>query len=170
MGRDFAQFPVPPLAAVAATAGVPRGRSKIIICPATSVEKGFLYEAEPLAPIPWDSPTEVLGQRVWEALLLFRRTPNLNLRSRKKTDWPAFRAPGSKSVRAFEGEFVRIVVQALGSVLRVEGLVPADAAAELFVGRHISNACEFEGLGDLIRLVFRCSLLIPEREFEPFTP
>lgn len=81
----------------------------------------------------------MLGQATWESMLLFKRTPDLNLRSRKKTEWPAYRASGARSVRAFEDEYIRISVVALRSVLRVRADVPAQAAAGLFVGRFISN-------------------------------
>jgi hypothetical protein len=43
--------------------------------------------------------------------------------------------------------------------------VLAREAEGLFVGRYISNACEFEALGDLIQLVCRGSLLIAEHEY-----
>jgi hypothetical protein len=35
----------------------------------------------------------------------------------------------------------------------------------LFVGRHITNACEFEQLGHLIRLAHRCGLHILDQEY-----
>jgi len=173
VSRDFERFPVPPLVSTAREAGedprstlyVSRVLRKIIVCPTTSIEKGFYNEQEPLALVPWDSPSEALGQNVWESLLLFRSTPNLNLRSIKKTDWPAYRASGTKSVREFEDNYVRVSVLASPGVLRVEATVPGDAGRGLFVGRVISNACEFEHLGDLIHLASRCSLLIAEQEF-----
>ncbi len=61
--------------------------------------------------------TEVLGQTVWESLLQFKRTPNLNPRATEKTDWSAYRASGAKSVRAFEEEYLRISLTAFASVL-----------------------------------------------------
>ncbi len=135
------------------------------MCPTTNIEKGFYNEQKPLSLLPWDSPAEVLGQNVWESLLLFRKTPGLNLRSSKKSDWPAYRASGVKSIREFENQYVRVSVVAFSSVLRVEATVPGGLAEGLFVGRAISNACELEQLGDLIRLSSRCSVRIAEEEF-----
>ena len=96
MSRDFDRFPVPPLISTARKAGddprstvyISRAPGKIIVCPTTSIEKGFYEEQESLVLVPWDTPSEALGQSVWESLLLFRSTPNLNLRPRKKSDWP----------------------------------------------------------------------------------
>lgn len=173
VGRDFNKFPVPSLTAVATEAGVDpqstvymsRRLTNLTICPAGVVEKGLCAEQEPIAVLPYDCPMELFGQRIWESLLAFRRTPNVDLRSRKRTDWPAYRASGAKSVRAFENEYVRITVGAFPCVLRVEAAVPADDAQGLFVGRFITNACEFEALGELLHLVFRCSVRLAEQEF-----
>jgi hypothetical protein len=140
-------------------------RAKIIISPVDCIEKGFHTEQEPNAVLPYDCSRETIGQAVWESLLLFRHTPNVNLRPRNRTDWPAFRASGAKSVRAFEDEYVRVSVVALPCVLRVLASVPAGSADGVFVGRLITNACEFEALGDLIHILFRCSLRLAEQAF-----
>jgi hypothetical protein len=173
MSRDFGRFPVPALAATAQEAGtdplatvyVSSASRKIIICPNTTIEKGFYVEQEAPFSMSWDSSREAIGQSVWEALLLFCRTPGLNPRSRKKTDWPAYRTSGAQSVRAFEEEFVRVSVQAFPCILRVQATVPVPAADGLYVGREITNACEFGTLGDLIFIVYRCSLSIAEHGF-----
>ena len=94
-----------------------------------------------------------------------KRTPDPNIRSRNKTEWPAYRASGARSVRAFEDDYVRISVVALPCVLRVLADVPVRAADELFVGRLITNSCQFDVLGELIHIVFRCSLHLAEKEF-----
>src|SRR5215469_16448730 len=96
----------------------------------------------------YDCPMETLGQAIWESLLLFKRPPGLNLRSRKKTEWPAYRASGASSVRAFEDDYIRISVVGLRGVLRVQADVPAQAPDGLFVGRVISTACQFEAFGE----------------------
>jgi hypothetical protein len=173
VSRNFSRFSVPALIATARDAGddphstvyVPRTAGQLIVCPTTSIEKGFYNEQPPVSLIPWDAPAETLGQNAWESLLLFRKTPGLNLRSSKKSDWPAYRASGLKSIREFEDQYVRVSVVAFPNVLRVEATVPRNVAEGLFVGRTISNACEFEQLGDLIRLSSRCSARIAEEDF-----
>ena len=171
MGGRTELFPLPALREVADQTGrnpmasvyLSEVRDRIIVCPMTSPEKGLYVEAEATADRPFTSDSEVLGQSVWEALLRFQVSPQLG--SHKKTDWPAFRASGAKSVRAFEYEFVRVAVEAFPCVLRVEATVPCNGADGLFVGRYISNACEFEELGELIQQVSRCSIIVRDQEF-----
>jgi hypothetical protein len=129
----------------------------------TSPEKGLSVEADATAVQPFNTEVDVVGQSVWEALLLFQVSPQLG--SHKRTDWPAFRVSGAKSVRAFEYEFVRVAVEAFPCFLRVEAAVPCSGADGLFVGRYISNACEFDELGELIHQVSRCSIFVREQEF-----
>ena len=120
-------------------------------------------EADASIVTSFDSDSAVIGQAVWEALLLFRSAPNLG--SPKKRDWPAYRASGAKSVRAFEDQFVRVSVEAFPCVLRLEAVVLCRAANELFVGGFISNACEFNELGALIYQVSRSAIYVMEQEF-----
>jgi hypothetical protein len=169
--RRTERFPVPELNAVANEVGwnpfasvyVSKIRGRIIVCAMTSPEKGHYVESEAIAVMSFESETSLLGQSVWKALLLFRSAPNLG--SSKKTDWPAFRASGAKSVRVFEDEFVRVSVEAFLCVLRVEAAVPCKAADGLFVGRFITNACEFEEFGELLHHASRCSFQVMEQEF-----
>lgn len=172
MSRDFSRFPVPALTAIAKSEGddpvvtvyILRAAEKIIVCPNMIVEGGIYGERDVPISVPLDSSSEALGQNVWEALLSFRRVPGVNLRSQKETDWPAYHASGARSVRAFKEELVRVSVRAFPCVLRVEATVPAASAEGLYVGREITTSCEFEALGDLIHLVYRCSLQITPSE------
>jgi len=52
---------------------VSRAPGKLIVCPIASIEKGFYNGQQPLSLVSWDAPAEVLGQNVWESLLLFRK-------------------------------------------------------------------------------------------------
>jgi hypothetical protein len=164
-------YPVPELTAVANEVGwnpfasvyISQVHNKVIICPMTSPGKGHYVETEAMSVMPFESESFNVGQAVWAALLRFRSSPNLG--SAKKTDWPAFRASGVKSVRAFEVDFVRLGVEAFPCVLRIEAAVPCKAANGLFVGRFITNACAFEELGDVLHQASRCSLHVMEQEF-----
>ena len=172
MSRD--SFPVPDLNRVAqlakhnprVTVHLPTGRGEMIVCPTAEANGGLYINQAPSALLPNDAPSEILGQSVWEALLQFRSIPEpLNLRSSRKTDWPAYRASGAKSVSQFEATFVCVSVEAFPCTLRVEADVLATDAEGLFVGRYISNACEFEDLGELIRMVARGRRLLAEHLF-----
>src|SRR5262245_44118908 len=116
MRRDFELFPVPSLSAIAdkvgtrpmAVAYLSRARNKIIVSPMTTPTVGMYVETQPITPLPWETTSEVLGQCIWETLLRFRAVPHLGSSgSGKKTEWPAYQASGSKTVRAFEEDFVR---------------------------------------------------------------
>jgi hypothetical protein len=144
---------------------LPNTPGTVIVCATTDVNGGVHIEQPAVALVPWGATPDVLGRSVWEALLNFRRTPELNLRSYKRSDWPAYRASGAKSIRAFEEGFVRVCIEALPSVLLIKANADAMAEEGLFVGCHISQACEFEALTELINRVSRCSQQIARLEF-----
>lgn len=166
MGRTEL-FPVPALRDVAEQAGrnpmvstyLSATKNRIIVCPMTSPDKGHYVEADATAVQPFKSGSEVLGQSVWEA----RPSPFPcfpTTRITKENRLARISRIRRKSVRTFEYEFVRVAIEAFPCILRVEATVPCSAADNLFVGRYISNSCEFEDLGELIRQVCRCSTVI----------
>jgi hypothetical protein len=170
VSRDFVRFPVADLEKVRVTAGhnprvavyVPTGRGKVIVCPTESVLGGIL-EGEPSDLLSSDIEPEVLGQKTWEALLHFRTNHELTtLRSLKKTDWAAFRASGLRTVQRFEETFVRVHVEAQQKILQIEAAVPEKSAGLVFVGSKLATACEFDRLGELIRVVSLGSALIAD--------
>jgi hypothetical protein len=58
-----------------------------------------------------------------------------------------------------------VSIEAFPCVLRIEATVPVKAAEGLFVGRWVSNACQFDELGRLILLLYRCSLHVATGEY-----
>jgi hypothetical protein len=129
VSRDFNGFPVPALNNVAQRAGrnpratvfVPSSSGSLIVCPTADANGDLYIEQQPSALLQRNALPEVLGQSVWEALLSFRSfSEPVNLRAHKKTDWPAFRASGMKTVRQFEDSFVRVSVEAFPCNLRIE--------------------------------------------------
>jgi hypothetical protein len=180
MSRDSERFPQTALKATAEAAGdvpfatvyVPRSSGNIVVCSYAIIEVGYRERDNPFS-IPWDSSSDTLGQTAWEALLQFGRPPEPKWRM--ETDWPSYRASGCKSLPAFLDEFVEVRVGATdfrhAGGLRVEArasdeLLPPTlrsprGGAGLLVGRDIASACDFESLGDLIRLVLRCEIHVP---------
>jgi hypothetical protein len=150
------------------------GDGNIVVCSNTIIKVGYREQDGPIS-IPWDSPSETLGQRVWEALLEFGRTPESNLKPYAERDWPAYRASGCKSLSAFVDEFLEVRVRVTSflwaGTLCVEARVPNEllpmmlrrprGTAGLLVGRDIGSNCTFESLGDLILLVCRCGVYVP---------
>ncbi len=120
----------------------------------TTPTQGLYVDAVPSATEELDCTDELLGQRTWEALLRFRSDPG-NFGPIKQTEWPAYRASGLRAIRSFQSEYLRVTVEAFPCALRIEGFVPGANSEGLFVGKWLSNACEFEELGENVRLVDR---------------
>lgn len=148
-----------------ATAYLSESRNRIIVCPTTSPDSGgVLYvELPPSAVLTFDVDTEQIGRALWDALLSFRIDSRLG--SGKWTDSPPYQASGCKSVRLFREEFVVAKIEAFPCVLRIEATIPRPTAEGMFLGREITNACEFEELGDLMQLLVRCALHAAEFDF-----
>jgi hypothetical protein len=72
---------------------------------------GFLFEDEQptVVAAPIESP--VLGTTILAALCRTEVRPETSHRDSKKSAWPAYRASGSKSIRAFEAEYLRLQVR-----------------------------------------------------------
>ena len=85
--------------------------------------------------------------------------------SGKGTDWPAYKASGLRTLWSFEEKFVRIIVECLPCILRLEGSVPTKDAKGLFVGRVIPIACEFEDLGAVLRLICRSARRLADEDY-----
>lgn len=139
------------------------GRRKILICPTTSPTNGLYVETQPCVIDEWAVDDEVFGQHVWETLLLFKESPDFG--SGKGTDWPAYKASGLRTLWSFEEKFVRIIVECLPCILRLEGSVPTKDAKGLFVGRVIPIACEFEDLGAVLRLICRSARRLADEDY-----
>jgi hypothetical protein len=168
--RDFEQYPVPAVDAVAKKARVnpaasvylARSLGKIIVAPTVASPGGLYVDCDPSAVLSWDVDVGTLGQHVWEALLAFRNAP---APVRKLTDWPAYRASGARSVRDFRARSVQVSVEAVACLLRLEAGVPVPAADGLFIGQYITTSCEFTDLGDLLFLLHRCAEHIATYEY-----
>lgn len=76
----------------------------IVLAAAAVNDAGIRYEPGYAALLPPSASPASVGQAVVDVLDRFCRKDR-NLRDYKKTEWPAFRASGLKSVRAFEQEF-----------------------------------------------------------------
>lgn len=110
------------------------GGSAIVVPLHHNGEGGFLVEdemPEVLRPFP---DAQALGRALGSALERSRVKPEVSHRDRKRTDWPAFKASGARSVKQFEADFIRILVSGVNEanlVYQIEGF--PDAEAELRV-------------------------------------
>jgi hypothetical protein len=85
------------------------GRGVVLAAVAVN-DAGIRYEPDFAILLPPSSSPARIGQAVADVLSKYSHKDR-NLRDHKKTDWPAFRASGLKSVRAFEQDFSYVAVE-----------------------------------------------------------
>ena len=135
------------------------GETVVIVAPLHTTPEGVLYEQEQPTVLSVDSRGDV-GAAVKKAFAAFS-TRAQDLRSAKKSDWPAFRASGCKSMMQFEAEFRRIHVQYLnasGALARAELVIPGDE--DFAVSTAFNPRLADEEVGNrVLGLVPRCTRL-----------
>ncbi len=114
---------------------VSRSRDRMIVAAMHQNFAGIYYEqSQPALINEWPDP-ETLGIAY---LLAFKdfSVKDTNLRDKKRTDWPSYRASKLRSVREFERRFMRISCCGLNSsnaVVRASTLMPGNKDVELSV-------------------------------------
>ena len=130
-----------------------------IIIAARHVNKsGVLYEQEYCRTLPISIGFSELGTEVIESMNLFS-LKDINLRETKQTDWPSFKHSKSKSVRAFEQEYLYVSVYSCNEynlIINIEGLPYKDS--ELMIKSTISFYVEKEEIGKSIMKVYKSCL------------
>lgn len=97
-----------------------------------------------------------LGAAVRAALDACRYEPEFNYRDRKRTDWPAFRHSGCRSVREFEREYAPIGVRSVNEanlICAVES--PPFGRFELQLAAHVSYHAPAVELGECVGYVWQ---------------
>jgi hypothetical protein len=97
-----------------------------LVAPMHVNQDGIGYEQEAVRMLAAGYSTTDLGEALKQALSAFSERRR-DLRSQKKSEWPAFRASGLSSVARFEREFLPVVVEYLnasGAVARAEMSLP----------------------------------------------
>lgn len=137
--------------------------SRIIVAPMHCSRAGVYFEQS--APLVLKVPSAAT-----EVGVAFRRGFNLfsmsneDLTAMKKTDWPAFRASGMRSTKAFEQDYVTVLCESLNAsdaVVRASVAHPADEGLEISASFNPLLAPDEIGKA-LLRLVNaarRCKLL-----------
>jgi hypothetical protein len=157
LGSIFRKQP-PALPLKSAALYLPFEASVAVAAAHHSNETGPCYEHEDaIALSNWRDPVE-LAQAVREALARFSRKDR-DLSHSKKSEWPAFRASGCRSVKKFESSYQRIMIKALNhaELMYRASLEPPRAEnleLAVLVNRHLSDA-EF---GSLILRLFDVSV------------
>jgi hypothetical protein len=122
-----------------------------IIAPLHFNSAGIYYEQD----LPLKVPRETAGAlalQLRHALELFS-LKEANLRQHKLTDWPSFRASGSKSVRSFREDYLRIDVRSVNEAeQRYIALVQPKAETDITLQATLNF---YESNDEVERLIHR---------------
>ena len=120
---------------------------------ATAVnDAGIRYEPDYAVLLPPSSTAASVGQAIMDLLGRFCRKDR-NLRNYKKSEWPAFRASGLKSIRAFEQDYSFVAVEQDERKLTLTRFEQDHAAADTV---HLVAGSPAEAVGSgLIQLAQR---------------
>ena len=128
---------------------------QIIIAPLHVNKAGIIYEQENCRTILKSSSVGQLGIEVIESMNMFS-LKDVNLRDTKLTDWPSFKHSKSKSVRAFEQEYIHISVDSCNEfnlIIDIEGF--PYKGSELTIKSTISFFADKEEIGKKIMKVYK---------------
>ena len=127
---------------------------QIIIAPRHVNKAGIIYEQENCNTLPKSTSFSELGIQIIDSMNLFS-VKDKDLRETKLTDWPSFKHGKSKSVRAFEHEYINISVDSCNEynlIIDIEGSPYKDS--ELKVKSTISFYADKEEIGKRMLKVY----------------
>lgn len=131
---------------------------QIIITPQHVNKAGIIYEQQNCLTKSKSISFQELGTEVIESMNLFS-LKDFNLRDKKQTDWPSFKQSKSKSVRAFEQEYIHISVDSCNEynlIIDIEGSL--FKKSELTIKSTISFYADKEEIGKRIMKVYETCL------------
>jgi len=131
---------------------------QLIIAPRYINKAGIIYEQENCRIMPKSISAEELGREVIECMNMFS-VKDVNLLDTKLTDWPSYKHSKSKSVRAFEQEYIHISVDSCNEynlIIDIEGFPYKDS--ELTIKSTISFFADKENIGKKIMKVYETCL------------
>ncbi len=123
---------------------------QIIITPRHVNKAGIIYEQEKCITLSKSTSVIELGTEVIESMNQFS-LKDINLRDKKTTDWPSFKHSKSKSVRAFEEEYINISIDSSNEynlIIKIEGSPYKDS--ELTIKSTISFYADKDEIGKRI--------------------
>lgn len=130
----------------------------IVITPMSQNDAGIIYEQDVCTTLSVAEDTTELGELTIDNLNQFSVT-DLNLHDHKLTDWPAFKHSKSKSVKAFEQDYIRISVEGANEkniILLFSGLPYKNC--ELTINASISYYANKDEIGQKILSVYEACL------------
>lgn len=131
---------------------------QIIIAPRYINKAGVIYEQENCRIVDIGISTLELGIEVIKCMNLFT-LKDTNLQNTKLTDWPSFKHSKSKSVKAFEQEYIHISIDSsngYNQTIEMEGFPQKNS--ELTIKSTISFYAKKEEIGKRVMKIFEaCS-------------
>ncbi len=141
---------------------ISKAHNKIIVCPRCVNNAGIIYEHEPCTLLNFPPDHSVLGEEVLRNFHLFG-LKDKNLRDQKKSDWPAFKSSGLKTIKSFEDSFVPIFISGNNEsniMLSIEA--PLAGHEDTFITSSISSAYpNKEKIGERIVRVYNTATALP---------
>ncbi len=131
---------------------------QIIIVPRHINKAGVIYEQEICRTKESMISNLDLGTEIMECMNLFTLN-DTNLRDSKLTDWPAYKHSKSKSVKAFEQEYIFISIASANEynlIIEIEGFPKKDS--ELTVMSSVSFYADKEIIGERVLRVYDACL------------
>lgn len=86
--------------------------NKILVAPYFTDGSGVYFEQDDIEVLPFDISDDLLGEALRRNLDKFE-VKEANFNKRKLTDWPTYKASGSKTVKEFEKRYSKIAVSGL---------------------------------------------------------
>lgn len=111
---------------------------KFIIAPLDGTQGLYIEERE-VTILPFDIADETLGCCICDNLLWNITPTPANLRDKKSSDWPAFKASGFKALSHFQQTAIHISVSTLNTILRIETR-PVHSLDKIYIGVELSQA------------------------------
>jgi hypothetical protein len=130
----------------------------LIIAPMSQNDAGIIYEQDTCTALAYSEEATELGELTLDNFNRYS-VKDVNLRDHKSTDWPAFKHSKSKSVRAFEQDYIRISVEGANEkniILLFSGLPYKNC--KLTVNASISYHADKEEIGQRILSVYDACL------------
>jgi len=130
----------------------------VVIAPMSQNDAGIIYEQDTCTALTISGNETELGELTLDNFNRYS-VKDENLRDRKSVDWPAFKHSKSKSVGAFEQDYIRISVEGANEkniILIFSGLPYKNC--ELTVNASISYYADKEAIGQRILSVYEACL------------
>jgi hypothetical protein len=129
--------------------------TKFIVCSASGISES----GEPTV-LPPDVSDDDLGRCVCDHLLSFNPKSPENMREHKMRDWPAYKASGAKSIRAFQERTWRMMLTTSNTTIMIDAAPVNTLWREITA--HGTSLPRHDNVGRVIRRTLRGAMVLRE--------